>query len=79
MLPAEQLFVQAGMECLETLNLPALRSYFTATVFLKMSKDLQGMISVPAFHHFLVRKNAMLQTVSYFAISDASPTCKTLV
>ncbi len=54
---------QAATECTDALKLPAVRPYFTASVFLKMSKDLQGTISIPCFHHYIVRKNAMLQTV----------------
>ena len=45
------------------LNLPTVGPYFSASVFLKLSKDLQGTISIPCFHHYVVRKNAMLQTV----------------
>lgn len=51
-------------ECVDALKLPAVRPYFTASVFLKMGKDMQGTISIPSFHHYIVRKNAMLQTVS---------------
>lgn len=56
-------------ECIDILKLPAVRPYFTASVFLKMSKDMQGTISIPSFHHYIVRKNAMLQTVSTRALS----------
>ena len=56
--------LQAMAECIDALKLPAVRPYFTASVFLKMSKDMQGTISIPCFHHYIVRKNAMLQTVS---------------
>ena len=56
--------MQAMTECIDVLKLPAVRPYFTASVFLKMSKDMQGTISIPSFHHYIVRKNAMLQTVS---------------
>ena len=56
--------MQAMAECIDVLKLPAVRPYFTASVFLKMSKDMQGTISIPSFHHYIVRKNAMLQTVS---------------
>lgn len=56
--------LQAMTECVDALKLPAVRPYFTASVFLKMSKDMQGTISIPSFHHYIVRKNAMLQTVS---------------
>ena len=56
--------MQAMTECVDALKLPAVRPYFTACVFLKMSKDMQGTISIPSFHHYIVRKNAMLQTVS---------------
>lgn len=55
--------LQAATECTDALKLPAVRPYFTASVFLQMSKDLQGTISIPCFHHYIVRKNAMLQTV----------------
>ena len=55
--------MQAATECTDGLKLPAVRPYFTASVFLKMSKDTQGTISIPCFHHYIVRKNAMLQTV----------------
>lgn len=58
-----QVLLQAATECTDALKLPAVRPYFTASVFLKMSKDLQGTISIPCFHHYIVRKNAMLQTV----------------
>lgn len=60
--------MQAMAECIDALKLPAVRPYFTASVFLKMTKDMQGTISIPSFHHYIVRKNAMLQTVSTKAL-----------
>ena len=47
--------------------------YFTASVFLKMSKDMQGTISIPCFHHYIVRKNAMLQTVTHQCYCSLQP------
>ena len=61
--------VQAATECTDALKLPAVRPYFTASVFLKMSKDMQGTVSIPCFHHYIVRKNAMLQTVCIASFS----------
>ena len=58
-----EVLLQAATECTDALKLPAVRPYFMASVFLKMSKDMQGTISIPCFHHYIVRKNAMLQTV----------------
>ena len=71
--------MQAMTECVDALKLPAVRPYFTASVFLKMSKDTQGTVSIPSFHHYIVRKNAMLQTVSIKALLAHNPsgTCGT--
>lgn len=63
-------FCQAASECTDALKLPAVRPYFTASVFLQMSKDLQGTISIPCFHHYIVRKNAMLQTMIHMGCFD---------
>ncbi len=65
--------LQAATECTDALKLPAVRPYFTASVFLQMSKDLQGTISIPCFHHYIVRKNAMLQTVCALLRSFLDP------
>lgn len=62
--------MQAATECSDALKLPAVRPYFTASIFLKMSKDMQGTVSIPCFHHYIVRKNAMLQTVHTFSLTS---------
>ncbi|KAL3144696.1 hypothetical protein ABBQ38_001822 [Trebouxia sp. C0009 RCD-2024] len=61
---------EAMAECIDALKLPAVRPYFTASVFLKMTKDMQGTISIPSFHHYIVRKNAMLQTMIHMGCFD---------
>ena len=55
--------VQARAECLERFG-PQAEEYTQAGRFLRFRKDEEGAISVLSFFNYVMRRNAMLQTVS---------------
>ena len=54
---------QARAECLERFG-PQAEEYTQASRFLRFRKDEEGAISVLSFFNYVMRRNAMLQTVS---------------
>ena len=55
--------LQARAECLERFG-PQAEGYTQAGRFLRFHKDEEGAISVLSFFNYVMRRNAMLQTVS---------------
>ena len=55
--------LQARAECLERFG-PQAEEYTQANRFLRFRKDEEGAISVLSFFNYVMRRNAMLQTVS---------------
>lgn len=55
--------LQARAECLERFG-PQAEEYTQAGRFLRFRKDEEGAISVLSFFNYVMRRNAMLQTVS---------------
>ena len=54
--------MQAAAVCREAVG-PHADRHFQASLFLRFSRDARGAIPLLSFFHYLMRRNALLQTV----------------
>ena len=64
--------MQAAAVCREAVG-PQADRHFRASLFLRFARDARGAIPLLSFFHYLMRRNALLQTVRTHAALHICP------